>query len=940
MSGTPNPALIIRELNGNLTTTPNVGEGVILKIGSASAYITGKPFAVSSQSTVNRSGVGTVVSSLGPHIENSGKRSYLMRVLPSTAGSFGTVVKHPISAPASPGTLALSAATFDARNAAPDPLPGGAALDIGSGFAEPPSPLPLTVVTGAGTVAHTITLDYYDEEDIARQTTIAVSGVGTFTTSTGVQVNSIIRYRTDIDPVGTSTLSYVYSGPLDRFDHLLWRVTRGGQLSVTGAQQPQLIYSFDNGNTFAPAVTVPSTGIVDLYTYPGGLTRWHTGIRATFTQNTVSSTLYGAYRAAGATVNGDTVWTFAVAGASIQTVVPTIASSLVFTNTGSAVTVTAETTGGVAASYAGFGLRLTGLAFTAAVVGTGGNSITVETVADGTGAGSVSVVGNAITIHYETMVTTVTDVKSHFPVSTTFASVAATGGTGANVLAAAGDTHAATNLASGANATLVSTAADIKTFFDTDTSAGTLAAHLYINRVTTVGTGLGAPANAGPGLAADGAISWTAKKPNVQVRHLVSGNSTAADIVVAGLDVTIISATDTNGAETSTANAILTLLALPAHADAALLISGVVSGAGTGIIGNWDYVALAQALAQGDEWTSYTTPPLMTLGDCQTAFNTLSNTYLKTLQNIEHVELVQDSIDNNIYQAFQTWLLYVKDNKHIPLWGSSRALYKSPSYTTDAAWATALIAALPSPRSAGGLIALGGGEQDTIVTVYGCQMAMNVIDLDMARCMNVQISQSPNQTRCNVLTADGTQFALTGTGLHSIAVGTDEKQALWEGEDALLDVHAQNVTTNRTLVEYDGVFIRQTLNYVDDGNDFIFWERRRVMNRAYRVVNRSLIVFLNANLLTDPTTGTLAEVEAQQIERTVGAALSGGGLLNDNGINHCSAFNFSVSRFEQTARTLTVVWALTIIPLAKVLRLDGTIGFAVTISDTFSVGTT
>lgn len=939
MSGTPNPALIIRELNGNLTTIPNVGEGTIMKIGAASAGPTNKPYRTSSQAGVNAAGVGPLVSSMGPHIENSGKSGFMFRVLPSDAGTFGDVTKHPFTSPASPSSLALTAATFDGLNQAPDPIPGGAAIDRSSGFAVPPSPLPLTITAGGGTVSHTVTLNYYDEEHVARQTTIAVTAAGTFTTDTGIQVAEIIRYRTNIDPVGTTALSFEYAGPLDRLDHLKWRVIRGGQLTVSGAQLPQVAYSFDDGVTFAPTVTVPTTGIVDLYTYPGGMTRWHTGVRATWTQGTVSSTLYGAYRASGATTDGDTVWTMGVAGASITVVIPTInTASPSFSNIGSAVTLTSATSGAVAASYAGFGAQLTGVTFTATVAGSGGNAITITFAADGTGAGTKSIVGNAITVHFEDMVTTVANVKALFPATATFSSVTATGGTDGNVLTAVGDAHGATNLAGGINATATTTGLAAKTLFDTDTSAGTLTAHLYLNRVTTVGTGLGLLAAAGPGTAANGGVEWTALKPNVRVRQLVSGNDTDESITVAGTDITFILATDSDGAETSTPNSLLATLA--GSTSGSLLLSGVATGSGAGIAGNWDFVRLTMSLEAGDEWTSYTTPPMMSAGDLDAAYQTLKTTFVKTLQNIEHIEIVQDNIDNTIYQSFVGFLNDVKNNLHIPLWGSSRCLYKDPTFASDLLWSTALIADLPSPRNAGGLVALGGGEQDTIVTVYGCQLAMNVIDLDMARCMNVQISQSANQTRCAVLTADGTQFALTGTGLHTVSAGTDEKVALWEGNDALLDVHAQNIVTGRTLVEYDGVFIRQTLDYVDDGSDYIFWERRRVMNRAFRVVNRSLIVFLNANLLTDPSTGTLAEIEAQQIERTVGAALSSGGLLNDNGINHVSAFAFNVSRIEQTARTLTVRWQLTIVPLAKVLFLNGTIGFAITIADTFSIGTT
>jgi hypothetical protein len=111
------------------------------------------------------------------------------------------------------------------------------------------------------------------------------------------------------------------------------------------------------------------------------------------------------------------------------------------------------------------------------------------------------------------------------------------------------------------------------------------------------------------------------------------------------------------------------------------------------------------------------------------------------------------------------------------------------------------------------------------------------------------------------------------------------------------------------------------------------------MNRAFRRINHSLIVILNANVLTDPATGTLAEIQAQQIDRRVRGDLNNGGLINDNGVNHVSGFSFTVSRVEQTGRTLTVAWFLTMVPLAKVLKLDGTIGFQVTLSDTFTVET-
>lgn len=826
MSGTPVPSLNIRELNTGLGNTPDVGEGVTLKIGVASAGAFLKPYAASTLATINGFGVGPLVSSAGPHQEASGLKQYIFRVVGSIPGTFGAVVKSPVTNPASPSTLALSAASFSAR-ADGNALPGGAVLNLTTGFTDPPSPLPLKIVIGAGGVAHTVTLAYYDAEGVQKSATIAVTGVGAFTTAAGADAKSIISYTTSVDPVGTSTLTWDYAGPLDRFDRLKWQVSRGGQISVTGAQTPIVRYSFDNGVTYSPGFPLPSTGILDIYTYPGGATRWHTGIRATWTQGTVSSSLYGMVRSTGATVNGDLNWTMGTATATITIV-----------------------NGGVAPVF--------------------------------------SVVGNAVTL------TT--------PVATTSANA-------------------------------------VVAFFNTDTSAGTLQARQIINSVAAIGTGAGFLAAFASTGAANGAIAWTGKLPGVRVRHVVAGISTTENIIVTGTDVTIYGATDANGASTSTPNTVLATLALAAHADAQALLSGVASGTGAGAIGSWSsYIPLRMALEQGDEWTSYTTPPLASSADLQNGLNTLKSNFKKVLANIEHVHVVQDGVDNVLYQNFVNWLAAVKRDLKIPLWGTMQGLYNlSASYASEPLWSSAFISALPSPRSSLGYVDYEGGEVDTLVTLYGCQLAMNVATLDVARVMNCVISKSPNQTRCS--TKAGTQFALPGTGLHTVA-GTDEKQALWEGDESLNELHAQNVTTCRTIPEYDGVFIRQTLCYVDDGNSFIFHERRRVMNRAYRRVNRALIVFLNANLLTNPATGTLAEIEAQQIENAVSADLNSGGLLNDQNVNHVSSFKFQVSRVEQTAKTLTVVWALQIVPLAKVITLSGDIGFTLTLTDTFSVATT
>lgn len=930
MSGTPNPSLNIRELNGNLIVSTNTGERTLLGIGVASAGPRNVPVPASQLSTVNGFGVGPLVSSIGAHIDNTNRRAYLFQVDYDTTGTFGAVVKFPFTSPQSPGVLSLSAASFSARvNGMALPF-GSGALNISTGFLSPPSPLPLMIVTAGGAAAQVITIKYYDDAGVAQTAIVNAPTPGTYSTGITVRLASIINYSTDVDPAAATTLTYAYAGPQERLDHIRFQCTTGGQVSTAGAQRPQLRYSFDDGVTYSASYPLPSTGILDMYTYPGGFTPWHTGVRATFSQGAVYSDFYGAARLAGATVDGDIIWTKqASAAVQVVQVIPTVPTSFGIVVSSPTVTITALTTGGTPASYAGFAGALAGVTFATTTVGVGGNAITIATVSDGTNA--VSVVGNAVTIHYNTTVTTVTNVLAHFPVATTFGSVTATGGTGANVMTAAGDTHGATNLAGGIDAAVQTTGAAAVAAALANPSAAALVAG------EIVGTGLGLIAAGTTATMANGGIRWTGLKPGVRVRQLVGGNSTVESVSVSALDVTFNEATDADGAQTSTANTLLATLA--ASATASALVSGVADGTGAALAGTWNsFVELLMDVEQGDEWTSYTTPPKFSSAQLDAALSLIQSKFIKTLGNLEFVHLIQDDLDNLSFQNFSNWINTVKTNKKIPVWGGSHALYRVSQTTTDTAWAPLAVTALPSPRANSGTISLCAGELDTAVTLYGCQLALCTATLFFARCMNVIISQSANQTQCPVLTADGTQYALTGTGLHSVAASADEMQALWEGDDALLELHAQNVATGRTLAEYDGVFIRQTLDFVDDNAaDYIFWERRRVMNRAFRGVDRSLAPLLNGNVLTDPRTGTLAESARQQIQARVTGDLNSGVLLNDQGVDHVSGFLFKVSATEKTAVTNTVVWSLTIVPLAKVITLSGTIGFAVTLTGTANV---
>lgn len=97
--------------------------------------------------------------------------------------------------------------------------------------------------------------------------------------------------------------------------------------------------------------------------------------------------------------------------------------------------------------------------FQAKARGTGGNQITVRTITGGAAAYSES--GFAVTLTYQTGVTTVAAIEALVTANSTLIEIQAIG-TPANVLSSPGDTVAATNLAGGSNDQLVSANFNVK----------------------------------------------------------------------------------------------------------------------------------------------------------------------------------------------------------------------------------------------------------------------------------------------------------------------------------------------------------------------------------------------------------------------------------------------------------------------------------------------
>lgn len=308
MSGTPNPNSDIGFGDGNTAPLPNLADEVILFIGCATSGPYNRARLASAMASVLRFGHGPLVGE-GSHHVNFGQPFYMMRGRRSIVGTFSSVVKTAVGS--STGTATTSPSSFSVHGTV---LSNGAPMDIRSGWILPPAPLQLQLVSGAATVAHTRTLTYLDQGGDTRTETLSITGPGTVLT-TG-EVRQVIRDVSSVDPVGPQSWLVAFDGPQDRYD-VVWRWSAGGQLTG-GYRQPVGQWSADNGRTWSRSVTLPTTGIVDLYSYAGGLIPQATGMRLTFAGGSPTAVEYGSLRtAAGPDINADIVWTALKSGVTI-----------------------------------------------------------------------------------------------------------------------------------------------------------------------------------------------------------------------------------------------------------------------------------------------------------------------------------------------------------------------------------------------------------------------------------------------------------------------------------------------------------------------------------------------------------------------------------------------------------------------------------------------
>ena len=387
---------------------------------------------------------------------------------------------------------------------------------------------------------------------------------------------------------------------------------------------------------------------------------------------------------------------------------------------------------------------------------------------------------------------------------------------------------------------------------------GSVAASALVSSVA-VGTGLGLIAAHGATGFADSQVAYTPKVEGVQVRHGNPGASnTAISVVVSGKYITVYPVTDANGVQTSTATAIAA--AVNASTTATLLVSAAASGAGTGIVGmQSSYQALAVTCATGDVYTFETTPPSWTNADLAEALAVLY---------ANEAALDGFSVGHVVGDAAQTDVTTMND--WLDTLANSKRKFKSFTLegtfmgnTSESTWKAALLANF-TEIATNPHVALAAGEVQTINPLYGTTDRRNVGTSYMARLMICSISELPSHVECT--TDFGIQTDVRGV---TTRVASTTVTPLWQSEDTLIELNSDNMVTYRTWPGRTGLYVRQGLMFTVTGDDYMYVTNRRTLDVVAAVAYDEIIKNVNANLLTDPRTGQLAEIEAQRLESNV-----------------------------------------------------------------------
>lgn len=147
---------------------------------------------------------------------------------------------------------------------------------------------------------------------------------------------------------------------------------------------------------------------------------------------------------------------------------------------------------------------------------------------------------------------------------------------------------------------------------------------------------------------------------------------------------------------------------------------------------------------------------------------------------------------------------------------------------------------------------------------------------------------------------------------------------LYRDERVTEALDALRITTLRTYDSAaEGFFVTNGRMMAATGSDFTFVQRRRVMDRACKIVRAEALRYVNTDLAVDPETGRIDELEAKAIESDVNSPLQAGIVSR----GFASGAEVQLNRTDNLLSTETLRLKVRVIPKINARSVDLDIGF-------------
>jgi hypothetical protein len=125
------------------------------------------------------------------------------------------------------------------------------------------------------------------------------------------------------------------------------------------------------------------------------------------------------------------------------------------------------------------------------------------------------------------------------------------------------------------------------------------------------------------------------------------------------------------------------------------------------------------------------------------------------------------------------------------------------------------------------------------------------------------------------------------------------------------------------------------------GSDFEFWQHRRIMDLACRIVSEQHSLLISSSVITKVDgTGSLAEFSAQAIEKRVQRALDNligsatrgvGPVTIDGTTGHVTDIRYQVDRTNNVLSTKTLIATVSIVPRGYLKFLEATLSYKLSV---------